>query len=157
MNTCNGNLSTTCESSHQTLNHENIIPLEKIPAEILMNKINCAVYVNCSQQNGTQFGFIPLTHLKVYTGEHISNNAVHDIVDLHTTVKASSLPNFMACRIRLQSQLNISNWKKYLVNYWDQQLVDLKCLWVSFRFQPFSSFAGHRNQPCFSYCLFTTY
>ena len=50
---------------------------------------------------------------------------IHDIVDLHTTVKASNLPNFMACRIPLQSQLNIINWKKYLVNYWDQQLVDL--------------------------------
>ena len=61
---------------------------------------------------------------KVYTGDHTSNKILHNIVDLHTTVRASNLPNFMGCRISLQSQLNITDWRKYLVNYWDQQLVD---------------------------------
>ena len=98
---------------------------EKIPPEIFVNKIHCVDYVKCSQQNGTQFGFIPLTPLKVYTGPCTSNKVIHDIVDLHTQVKASNLPNFMGCRIQLHSQLNIVNWRKYLVNYWDQQLVDL--------------------------------
>ena len=54
----------------------------------------------------------------------------HNIVDLQKTVKSSNLPNFMACRIPLQSQHNITSWRKYLVNYWDQQLVDL----LAFRF-----------------------
>ena len=30
---------------------------EKIPPEIFMNKTQCIDYINCSQQNGTQFGF----------------------------------------------------------------------------------------------------
>ena len=120
---------TIHEFPYQQSHCDQIIPLEsnqtKIPAEILMNKTNCADYVNCSKQNGTQFGFIPLTPLKVYTGAQTFDTVLHDLVHLHKTVKASNLPNFMACRIPLKSQLNITNWKKYLVNYWDQQLLDL--------------------------------
>ena len=90
-----------------------------------MNRIKCVDYVNCSQQNGTQLGFIPVIPLKVYTDEYTCNNVIHNIVDLHKTVNSSNLPNFMACRIPLQSHLNMTNWRKYLVNYCDQQLVDL--------------------------------
>ena len=79
-------------------------------------------YVNCIQQNGTQFGFIPLTHSQTYVGEHTCNETIQDIVDLHKIVKSSNLPNLIGCRIPLQSQFNIPNWRKYLVDYWDQQL-----------------------------------
>ena len=99
-----------------------------------MNKTQCVDYINCSQQNGTHFGFIPLTPLKVYTGHCTSNKAIHNIVDLHKKIKASNLQNFMGCRVPLQSQLNITNWRKYLVNYWDQQLVDLLAFGFSLDF-----------------------
>ena len=119
----------TVPSAPQTLEGEDICHPElkqgKIPLYIISNKMNCVDYVKCSQQNGTQFGFIPLTPLKIYTGKKTSNQKVHNIVDLHYKVKASSCPNFLACRIPLQSQLNINNCRKYLVKYWDQQLVDL--------------------------------
>ena len=115
--------------SQQALNYGDIHPFEseqgKIPPHILQNKAACVDYVNCSQQNGIQFGFIPLTLLKIYTGEHTCNNVINYIVDLHKTVKPSNLPNFMGCRIPLQSRLNIANWRKYMLNHWDQQLVDL--------------------------------
>ena len=90
-----------------------------------MNRTQCVDYVNCSQQNGTQFGFLSLTPLKVYTSHHTPIKAIRNIADLHTTVKASNLPNFIFCRIPLKFQPSITNWRKYLVNYWDQQLLDL--------------------------------
>ena len=31
----------------------------------------------------------------------------------------------MAARVPVQGQLNIENWKKFLSNYWDKQLLDL--------------------------------
>ena len=31
----------------------------------------------------------------------------------------------MSARVPIQTQLNIPNWKKFLHNYWDQQLIDL--------------------------------
>ena len=119
-----------CNKNHLPHNHGNNLspagsPLHQTEHQDSLDKTQCVDYINCSQQNGTHFGFIPLTPLKVYTGHCTSNKAIHNIVDLHTTVKASNLPNFMGCRIPLQSQLNITNWRKYLVNYWDQQLVDL--------------------------------
>ena len=40
-------------------------------------------------------------------------------------IKASGLPNYLACRIPIESQLQCKNWVKYLHNYWDQQLLDL--------------------------------
>ena len=39
--------------------------------------------------------------------------------------KNSALPNFMALRIPVTSQLKIPAWKKYLDQYWDKQFVDL--------------------------------
>ena len=92
-------LSPAFEPLHQTLHQEHTNPLEfkqeKIPPDILMDKTQCVDYINCLQQNGTQFGFIPLTPLKVYTGHHTSNKAIHNIVDLHTTIKASNLNSIL--------------------------------------------------------------
>ena len=120
---------TKGESQYPQSQDDQPVPLEtnsaKIPVEVLMNKTNCVDYVNCSEQNGTHFGFIPLTPLQVYTGAQTFNTVIQDLVALHGTVKASNLPNFMSCRIPLESQLNITNWRKYLINYWDQQLSDL--------------------------------
>ena len=35
------------------------------------------------------------------------------------------MPNYMKCRIPVQSGLNIKAWRAHLSNYWDQQLYDL--------------------------------
>ena len=118
METCQDNLSISFEPSHQVLNHEDIIQSEpkqeKIPLDILVNKINCVDYVNCSQQNGTPFGFIPLTPLKIYTGEHTCSNVIHNIVDLHKTVKSSNLPNSwlagFPCNLNLTFAIGGSTW-----------------------------------------------
>ena len=45
-------------------------------------------------------------------------------------IKASGLPNYLACRIPIKSHLKCQNWAKYLHSYWDRQLLDL----LRFRF-----------------------
>ena len=56
----------------------------------------------------------------------VTNQGIYtDPVDVHKKVKQSGLPNFMAARIPIKSQLNIDKWKEALVGYWDQQLLQL--------------------------------
>ena len=71
------------------------------------------------------FGFIPKSPLKLYAGSPVIWNELPDILQAHTLVKASKLPNYMGCRIPVNSGLNIPKWRHYLANYWDQQLCDL--------------------------------
>ena len=71
------------------------------------------------------FGFIPKSLLKLYAGPPVTWNELPDILQAHTLVKASKLPNYMGCRIPVNSGLNIPKWRHYLANYWDQQLCDL--------------------------------
>ena len=71
------------------------------------------------------FGVIPLSPLILYQGPKTNNTAVSDILALHKAVKNSNCPNYMGIRIPVSSKLNIKNWKYYLADYWDKQLVDL--------------------------------
>ena len=71
------------------------------------------------------FDFIPKSSLKLYAGPTVTWNELPDILQSHTLVKASKLPNYMGCRIPVNSGLNIPKWRHYLANYWDQQLCDL--------------------------------
>ena len=48
----------------------------------------------------------------------------------HKIITESRLPNFMKCRIPVQTHLKPQVWQKYLTNYWDRQIVDL----ISFGF-----------------------
>ena len=76
-------------------------------------------------QQTKDFGFIPKSSLKLYAGPTVSWNEPPDILQAHTLIKASKLPNHMGCRIPVNSGLNIPKWRHYLANYWDQQLCDL--------------------------------
>ena len=40
-------------------------------------------------------------------------------------IKASQLPNYLGLRIPVVTNLNVPAWRKYLCNYFDQQLVNL--------------------------------
>ena len=71
------------------------------------------------------FGFIPKGPLTLYTGPPVVWQSVPDILQAHFMIKTSGLPNYLACRIPIESQLQCKNWAKYLHNYWDQQLLDL--------------------------------
>ena len=80
---------------------------------------------NLTQVVHQPFGFTPVGPLKLYTGDPVYYDTIPDIIRTHRLVRDSGLPNFLKCRIPLKSNLNIDQWKFHLVNYWDQQLVDL--------------------------------
>ena len=71
------------------------------------------------------FGFIPTGPLKIYDGTSVSWNPIPDIITAHLLVRNSGLPNYLGCRIPVNSNLHCDNWNHYLQHYWDNQLVDL--------------------------------
>ena len=71
------------------------------------------------------FGFIPKAPLQVYTGEVVHWQDIPNTLEAHQLIKATKIPNYMKCRIPVQSGLNIKAWRAHLSNYWDQQLCDL--------------------------------
>ena len=81
--------------------------------------------VNVVSNNVHTFGFCPLTPLKLYTGNPVTWNVCHTDLEAHAIVTATGKPNYLAARIPVASQLNIMNWRSYLSNYWDVQLLDL--------------------------------
>ena len=81
--------------------------------------------VNIVSNNVHTFGFCPLTPLKLYTGIPVTWNACHTDLEAHAIVTATGKPNYLAARIPVTSQLNIMNWRSYLSNYLDVQLLDL--------------------------------
>ena len=71
------------------------------------------------------FGFNPTGPLKLYTGDPVYYDKIPDIIKTHRMIRDSGCPNFLKCRIPVTSNLKIENWRSYLDNYWDQQIVDL--------------------------------
>ena len=71
------------------------------------------------------FGFIPKAPLQVYTGEVVHWQDIPNTLEAHQLIKATKIPNYMKCRIPVQSGLNTKAWRAHLSNYWDQQLCDL--------------------------------
>ena len=50
---------------------------------------------------------------------------VRDPLIAHRLVRQSGHHIFLGCRIPVDSGLNIKNWRFYLKDFWDKQLVDL--------------------------------
>ena len=71
------------------------------------------------------FGFLPLEPLRLYTGDPVYYQTIPDIISTHLRIKNSGFPNFLKCRIPVESKLNVDRWRSHLANYWDQQLLDL--------------------------------
>ena len=46
-------------------------------------------------------------------------------ITAHKIVKQYNKPNYLGARLKVDSQLNLDQWKKELVGYWDSQLIDL--------------------------------
>ena len=53
------------------------------------------------------FGFIPKAPLQVYTGEVVHWQDIPNSLEAHQLIKAIKMPNYMKCRIAVQSGLNI--------------------------------------------------
>ena len=68
---------------------------------------------------------MPESPLKLYEGPSFYWKEVLSILQAHALVKNSGTPNYLKCRIPVNSHLNIAKWEYYLKGYWDQQIVDL--------------------------------
>ena len=97
----------------------------KMPNHIWANRFNCVDYNNCVAQMGSPLGCTPLTPLTFYTGPPVQWQNIPDVLQAHKIITPSSVPNFLSARIPIQRQLHTDNWEKYLIDYWDKQLVDL--------------------------------
>ena len=71
------------------------------------------------------FGFLPTSPLKIYNGDPIYWDTIPDLIKAHKIIRQSGLPNFLKCRIPVQSGLNINAWRSHLQGYWDAQICDL--------------------------------
>ena len=86
---------------------------------------NCADFSAWKSQSDFQFGFVPLSNLVVSSNQGHIGGKVLDPIAQHFAVKAYGVPNFLGARIPIVSQLNVNEWEHELVDYWDQQLLQL--------------------------------
>ena len=113
-------------SCFATQDHNNIHNLDqRIPGHVFANRHKCMEHNNCVQQNGSDFGFIPLTALKKYHGNPVHYDKLPDIITAHNIVTETGLPNFLGACIPIASQLHPQRWRYCLANFWDKQLPDL--------------------------------
>ena len=82
-------------------------------------------YQKCEAQIGIKFGCVPLAPIYVYKGRPKVWESVPDVLTAHKLIRDSDLPNFLGLRIPVETNLNVSSWRKHLVDYFDQQLPDL--------------------------------
>ena len=92
--------------------------MEQIP-------IWCPDFDKCKQQIGIKFGCIPFTSIQTNSGPHVVWHKVPEVPQAHNLIKDSSLMNLLGMRIPVLTNLKADNWRKYLADYFDQQLPDL--------------------------------
>ena len=85
----------------------------------------CAEYWLCKQQNGVDFGRVPLSPIKLFTGDPTYWETIPDIITAHKMIRHPGLPNFLGLRIPVNTHLKVEAWRYHLKDYWDQQLIDL--------------------------------
>ena len=76
-------------------------------------------------QTDFNFGFIPLSDFRLSGTTEINNMENYCPITAHKIVKQYKKPNYLGARLKVDSQLNLDEWKKELVGYWDSQLIDL--------------------------------
>ena len=82
-------------------------------------------FINVMNNEPQRFVFCPLTPLESYKDEPVHWDVCPTDLEAHSLVTATGKPNFLAARIPVDSQLNISNWPSHLSDYWDVQVPDL--------------------------------
>ena len=79
----------------------------------------------CKQQIADQFGCIPFDKFVTYEGPEVHWKTIPDIFNAHALIKNSGLSNLWGMRKPVPTNLNVLNWRKHLIDYFDQQLPDL--------------------------------
>ena len=85
-----------------------------IPLNVWNNHFQCVDYQRCTQQNGFEFGAVQLTPVKLYEGKNTNNQPILGIIQLTQYCTLYKFPNFLGCRIPVQTQLKPRAWRYYL-------------------------------------------
>ena len=80
-----------------------------------------------------------LTQFQLYTGLPTQNSSAVDPLVLHRIVRESCLPNCMGIQVPGRTNPNVVNFRHFLVDYWDDQLVDLLKFGFPLDFDGYSS------------------
>ena len=86
---------------------------------------NCALFKQWQNQSDFQFGFIPLDEQIMPDTSVVNCSDGLSPFNIHALIRVTNKPNYIEARLPVKSQLNISEWKSRLTNYWDQQLLQL--------------------------------
>ena len=70
------------------------------------------------------FGCLPLSTIKLFTGEPTYSDKIPDIIHTHRLVRESGVSNFLGLKIPIPTQLKVDRWRYHLRDYFDQQLPD---------------------------------
>ena len=55
---------------------------------------------------------MPFNDLMTYTCQDVIWGSVPNIIEAHSMVRRSAMPNFMEVRNQVQTQLNVDAWKR---------------------------------------------
>ena len=75
----------------------------------------------------TKRGKSPCVHKSVYTGHTVDSVPCHNRFDPLNQIDSQETDeqNESSIRVPVATNLNIANWRRFPVDYWDDQLVDL--------------------------------
>ena len=76
------------------------------------------IHINFITNQVHTFGFCPLTRLQLYKGDPVYWDCNCTDFEAHSVIRDSDKPNFLPCRIPVNSQLSTSKWLSYLSDYW---------------------------------------
>ena len=72
-------------------------------------------FQKCKAQIGTKFGCIPLTPIYVYKGRPRIWDPIPDVLP--------GVPIFFGYRVPVQTNLNVTGWRKHLVDFFDHAML----------------------------------
>ena len=87
--------------------------------------VDTEIHHKWRNQSDFTFGFVPLAEQIMPKDMSINDSKPLSPIEMHSVVRATGKPNFMAARLPVKSQLNVKAWKMNLTKYWDQQLLQL--------------------------------
>ena len=103
----------------------NTVYPKRVRALIDSDKVlDCVEFNQWRDQSQFDFGFIPLSGFHMPRVQTANTKSVTTL-EAHSIIRQSGTPNFLHCRIPLETQLCIEEWQRVLKGYWDTQLIEL--------------------------------
>ena len=69
--------------------------IQTVTASTELSLPKCKEYWQCKEQNGVDFGCVPLSPIKLFTGDPTYWENIPDIITAHKLIRQSGIPNFL--------------------------------------------------------------